>query len=65
MMLAFPAAGAARAVAGLTPAELKAMPATELEAALPGEHPSSYYVYAGRLFSEGKKDEAVRWFYIG
>jgi len=36
-----------------------------IEAALPNEHPSAYYTYAGRLFQEGKKDDAVFWFYVG
>jgi hypothetical protein len=29
------------------------------------EHPAAYYVLARRLFEEGKKDEAVFWFYTG
>tara|TARA_R110002050_G_scaffold57131_1_gene128388 strand:+ start:180 stop:626 length:447 start_codon:yes stop_codon:yes gene_type:complete len=41
------------------------MPEAEIEKALPEEHPSAYYLYAGRLFKEGKKDEAVFWFYVG
>lgn len=55
----------ALAHAALTPEEIKSLPSAQIEDKLPGEHPSSYYVYAGRLFSEGKKDEAVLWFYIG
>lgn len=48
-----------------TPADIKTLPPSQIEAKLPAEHPSSYYGYAGRLFSEGKKDEAVLWFYVG
>lgn len=44
---------------------LKDLTEAEVEKALPGEHPSAYYLYAGRLFKEGKKDEAVFWFYVG
>ena len=51
--------------AALTPDELKTLPRSQIEAKLPGEHPSAYYVYAGRLFAEGKKDESIVWFYIG
>lgn len=51
--------------AALTPDEIKTLPPSQIESKLPGEHPSSYYGYAGRLFSEGKKDEAVLWFYVG
>ncbi|NVK21210.1 MAG: hypothetical protein HWD86_01715 [Kangiellaceae bacterium] len=28
-------------------------------------HPSKYLLKANRLFAEGKKDDAIRWFYIG
>ena len=28
-------------------------------------HPSALYILAGKLFSEGKKDEAIFWFYAG
>lgn len=49
----------------MTPEEIKRLPAAEVEKKLPDEHPASYYVYAGRLFGEGKKDEAVFWFYAG
>jgi len=51
--------------AALTPAEIKTLPPSQIEAKLPGEHPSSYYSYANRLFFEGKKDEAILWFYVG
>src|SRR6266700_540887 len=51
--------------AGLSPEDLRKLPPTQIEAALPSEHPASYYCYASRLFAEGKKDDAVVWFYIG
>ena len=50
---------------GLTPDQIKTLPNKEVEKQLWEEHPSSYYVYAGRLFAEGKKDEAVVWLYVG
>ena len=37
----------------------------EIEAQLPNEHPSNYYLYAGRLMKAGDKAGALRWFYIG
>jgi len=45
--------------------EINTRPAAEIEARLPEEHPSSYYAYAARLLAEGRRDDAVRWFYIG
>ena len=51
--------------AALTPEEIKNLLPAKIESALPNEHPSSYYIYAARLFSEGKKDESILWFYIG
>ncbi len=41
------------------------MAPADIEAALPNEHPATYYLYAGRLFGEDKKDDAVFWFYVG
>ena len=37
----------------------------EIERRLPDEHPSHYYLYAGRLWGAGKRDDAVFWFYTG
>lgn len=51
--------------AALSPDDVKKLAPTEIEAALPNEHPSSLYGYAWRLFGDGKKDEAVFWFYVG
>lgn len=65
LTIAFVLAMALPSVA-MTPEEIKRLPAAEVEKKLPDEHPASYYVYAARLFSEGKKkDEAVFWFYTG
>ncbi len=35
------------------------------EANLPSMHPAAYYKYAKQLFNEGRKDDAVFWFYVG
>ena len=43
---------------------MKLTPA-EIERRLPEEHPANYYGYAARLWSEGKRDEAVFWLYAG
>jgi hypothetical protein len=45
--------------------DLKALPPAKVEALLPNHEPSAYYVYADRLFHEGKKDDAVFWYYVG
>ena len=37
----------------------------EIERALPNEHPSTYYLYAARLWGEGHRDDAVFWLYAG
>jgi hypothetical protein len=51
--------------AALSAEAIEKMSPAQIEAALPGEHPASYYEYATRLFSAGRKDDAVVWFYIG
>lgn len=51
--------------AELSPEQIKRLPAREIEQALPTAHPSAYHLYASRLFTEGKKDDAVFWFYVG
>jgi hypothetical protein len=61
VLLALPMPGRA----ALTPSEIQTLDRKKIEKALPQEHPSSYYAYVNRLFSEGKKDDAIRWFYIG
>ena len=37
----------------------------EIEQRLPNEHPGTYYLYVQQLWSAGKKDQAVFWFYAG
>ena len=51
--------------AELTPDQIKKLPSAAIEKQLPDEHPTSYYLYASRLFTEGRKDDAVFWFYVG
>jgi hypothetical protein len=41
------------------------LPDAEVETKLPASHPASYYAYAKRLFAQGRKDDAVFWFYVG
>ena len=41
------------------------LPHEQVEAQLPDAEGVIYYGYAGRLFEEGKKDDAVFWFYVG
>jgi len=55
----------AAARAALSTADIQKLPHAKIEAALPSEHPSAYYGYAARLFHEGRKDDAVFWFYVG
>ncbi|MBN2293380.1 MAG: hypothetical protein JXM70_13205 [Pirellulales bacterium] len=45
--------------------DLSAQSVDELKAGIEGKHPADYYFLAQKLFASGKKDEAVRWFYIG
>lgn len=37
----------------------------QLKDKIEDNHPAAYYQLAGKLFEEGKKDEAVFWFYLG
>ena len=37
----------------------------ELIRIIPDQHPSFYYILASRLLAEGRRDEAVFWFYAG
>lgn len=50
---------------GLTPEQVKTLPHAQVEAKLPQQHPASYYLYASRIFNEGRKDDAVVWYYVG
>lgn len=51
--------------AEMTPDEIQKLPAAKVEARLPDEHPAAFYLYAVRLFGEGRKGDAVFWFYVG
>jgi hypothetical protein len=53
------------ASAEMTLEEVRTKPTAEVEAGLPSAHPAMYYIYALRLFEEGRKDDAVFWFYTG
>ena len=37
----------------------------QLRGTIENQHPSGFYILAGKLFAAGKKDEAVFWFYAG
>jgi hypothetical protein len=39
--------------------------AEQLQAGIDKRHPAAYYILAGKLFSGGRQDEAVFWFYAG
>lgn len=45
--------------------DFDAMEVPALIAAAPSIHPAGLYVLAGKLFADGRKDEAVFWFYAG
>lgn len=51
--------------AELSTDDIQHLPPAEIEARLPQAHPASCYAYAARLFGEGRRDDAVRWFYVG
>jgi len=41
------------------------MSVAELKQQATSIHPAGLYILAGKLFSEGQKDDAVFWFYVG
>jgi hypothetical protein len=41
------------------------MTTAQIEKGAPAVHPATLYVLAQRLFAEGRKDEAVFWYYVG
>lgn len=41
------------------------LPEAEVEGKLSASHPAVYYAFAKRLFAQGRKDDAVFWFYLG
>ncbi|MCA3273977.1 MAG: hypothetical protein ING16_16245 [Roseomonas sp.] len=49
----------------ITMENFQSLPLAEFEARLPSEYPMTLYMFAARLFNEGKRDDAVKWFYIG
>lgn len=51
--------------ASLTTVDLKNLPGPAIEARLAAEPYVSDYLYAARLLSEDKKDDAVFWYYVG
>ena len=53
------------AQAQLTTEAVLSKPDRQVISELPKSHPFTYITYAGRLYKEGRKDEAVKWFYIG
>ncbi len=57
--------GSIGSAAQLRPADVQALPHEQVVRMLPASHPSSYYAYAGRLFQEGSKRDAVFWLYVG
>ena len=52
-------------MAGLSEDDILRRPLADIERMLPDEHPTAYYLYAARLFQEGRKDDSVFWFYAG
>jgi hypothetical protein len=56
---------AARAQAQIDIQGAAQLPEAEVELKLPASHPAVYYAYAKRLFTQGRKDDAVFWFYVG
>jgi hypothetical protein len=56
---------AASLQAALQSKDILTLSPAEIEAQLPNEHPSTCYLYAGRLMKAGDFSGALRWFYIG
>ena len=54
-----------KVAAALAPESIFKLAPKEIERALPKEHPSNYYLYASRLWGEGKSDDAAFWLYAG
>jgi hypothetical protein len=55
----------ASACMALEPKQILEWPPSSVERELPASHPMAYYVYASRLFKEGKKEDALFWYYVG
>ena len=41
------------------------LPTADVQANLADSHPAVFYAYAQRLFADGRREEAVTWFYVG
>lgn len=50
---------------GISTDDAARLPEAEVLPRLPASHPAALYTYAARLFRDGRRDEAVKWFYIG
>ncbi len=50
---------------GLDDKALADQSVAELRAGITDKHPATYMVLAARLFQQGDKPEAVKWFYVG
>ncbi|WP_417810478.1 hypothetical protein [Thalassospira alkalitolerans] len=48
-----------------SPEEMKDMAPDALRDGIENRHPSAYYILAAKLFNDGKRDDAVFWFYTG
>lgn len=60
--LAFSSGAGARALAV---EEANTLTIPEIEANLADSHPTVFYVFAKRLYQEDRRDDAVKWFYVG
>lgn len=49
----------------LEPKQIIESPRSEVERTLPASPAMAYYLYAGRLFKEGDKEDALFWYYVG
>ncbi|MEX2213651.1 MAG: hypothetical protein WD768_05960 [Phycisphaeraceae bacterium] len=47
------------------PGDYSAMLPAQILDGIEKQHPAAYYILAAKLFEEGKKDDAVFWFYTG
>lgn len=60
--LAFSSGAGARALAV---EEANTLTIPEIEANLADSHPTVFYVFAKRLYADDRRDEAVKWYYVG
>lgn len=45
--------------------DITRLPVAEVIARVPQSHPSAAYTLAARLWRDGQRDDAVKWFYVG